>query len=90
MHFFLCHILVGEQPFECEECDKRFKTLMTLGKHIKSRYTIVRDHLCSVCGKDFATKSVLNEHMLLHTGERPFSCEHCDKSFTGMSRLREH
>lgn len=85
-----CAHSAGEAPFACQECDKRFKTRMTLGKHMKSRHTAIRDHLCSVCGKDFASKSVLNEHMLQHTGERPFSCEHCDKSFTGVSRLREH
>lgn len=80
----------GEQPYECGKCDKRFKTRMALGTHTKSRHTGVRDHLCSVCGKDFAAKAVLNEHMLLHTGERPFSCCHCDKTFRGISRLREH
>lgn len=44
-------------------------------KHIpdKSR------HLCSYCGKEFSTASMLNYHIMSHTGERNFQCKTCDK-----------
>lgn len=33
-----------------------------------------RCHICSQCGRAFTTKTILNSHMLTHTGERPFAC----------------
>ena len=28
--------------------------------------------------------------MLLHTDERPFKCDHCDKEFTRKTHLKKH
>uniref|UniRef100_A0A4W6G9S0 C2H2-type domain-containing protein n=1 Tax=Lates calcarifer TaxID=8187 RepID=A0A4W6G9S0_LATCA len=32
----------------------------------------------------------MNRHRLTHTGERPYHCSVCDRSFNQSGRLREH
>lgn len=41
---------------------------------------------CPICIKKLSNKQSLNRHILIHTGDRPYPCQHCDKSF----RLRHH
>ena len=33
---------------------------------------------CSQCSNAFSCPSKLNKHMMLHRGEKPFKCNHCD------------
>nr|CAI5852061.1 unnamed protein product [Callosobruchus analis] len=44
----------------------------------------------SYCDKQFHQKSGLNNHILTHTGERPFKCTVCSKAFIQSNHLKEH
>ncbi|XP_061162375.1 zinc finger protein 236-like [Saccostrea echinata] len=47
-------------------------------------------HQCSHCPKSFKKPSDLVRHIRIHTGEKPYSCEICSRSFTVKSTLDSH
>ncbi|KAL0861561.1 hypothetical protein ABMA27_009067 [Loxostege sticticalis] len=47
-------------------------------------------HVCTTCEKRFSSPGKLNQHVLSHTGELPFSCELCDKRFNSKFKLVRH
>ncbi|XP_043246794.1 zinc finger protein 316-like [Amphibalanus amphitrite] len=46
---------------------------------------------CPLCGRSFASKHYLNQHVLAHSGEGGrFRCQQCDKSYLIVSHLADH
>lgn len=45
---------------------------------------------CNVCDKSFCQNRSLYRHMLIHTGEYPFSCNKCEKKFRQKPHLDRH
>ena len=43
-----------------------------------------------MCPKQFNHKTDLRRHMCLHTGEKPFTCDVCDKGFIREDRMLKH
>ena len=60
-------------------------------KYTFSMFSHKRDtHRCGLCGKSFAKKSHLKDHVLIHTGDKPNECETCGKSYTEKGSLTKH
>ena len=45
---------------------------------------------CSLCDKRYTTKSHLDQHMQLHTGQFRFKCAYCQRGFNNSSGYKDH
>lgn len=49
-----------------------------------------RPFMCDICGLCSASKVALREHKYTHTGEKPYKCTLCDKSYRQPNSLTVH
>uniref|UniRef100_A0A8C4TME2 Zinc finger protein 91-like n=1 Tax=Erpetoichthys calabaricus TaxID=27687 RepID=A0A8C4TME2_ERPCA len=96
----------GEKPYSCMHCSMTFSHRGNLCTHLKkvhgnvpskmvktslsSSANILNCYRCGLCKKVFRYPSDLTRHMLIHTGERPFKCKSCFRTFKQKNKLKYH
>ncbi|XP_037301344.1 zinc finger protein 721-like [Manduca sexta] len=76
--------------FMCEGCAKAFPTKCELNVHQVATHGIGPYLQCNHCSFKAARKITLIEHIRLHTGERPYTCEKCGLTFRRKALYRNH
>lgn len=76
--------------YECEICKISFSDARQFRIHKKTHNVTTKIWPCKACGKKFSSKNLLDEHMNMHTGARPYKCPHCTKDFASKYTLTAH
>uniref|UniRef100_A0A3P8RCL5 C2H2-type domain-containing protein n=1 Tax=Astatotilapia calliptera TaxID=8154 RepID=A0A3P8RCL5_ASTCA len=80
--------------YRCHICNYIFTKKTVLTWHLKTHESKPQESKsnfdCHICGKHIPCQSNLQNHMRVHTGERPYSCHYCGKCFKLKGHMTEH
>lgn len=76
--------------YTCEYCSEIFSSDSNLNQHKKAKHLNVRDKICKICEKGYASTSALYYHTLTHSKECRYQCVECGKNFRTSGILKKH
>uniref|UniRef100_A0A2A4J9S1 C2H2-type domain-containing protein n=1 Tax=Heliothis virescens TaxID=7102 RepID=A0A2A4J9S1_HELVI len=91
-HFNYQHL--GKTVHKCPICEKPIASRANVEKHLMrvhgQKKEKPRNHICQECGKAFTDKKALTQHEVIHSGDRPLSCDICQQTFKQKASLYMH
>ncbi|XP_019357579.1 PREDICTED: zinc finger and BTB domain-containing protein 41 [Gavialis gangeticus] len=91
-----------KKEHKCPYCNKLHASKKTLAKHVKRfhpeniqeflsiKKTKSEGWKCDICKKSFARRLHLEEHMILHSQDKPFKCTYCEEHFKSRFARLKH
>ncbi|XP_055710244.1 zinc finger protein OZF-like [Phlebotomus papatasi] len=76
--------------FYCKFCPQKTTYKTHMKQHVKSVHQRIRNFHCPHCEKSFGTSDSLQNHLMTHTGQKPYACNECGKRFILVEHLRSH
>ena len=71
-----------QDPFNCEICDKEFRSNYGLNYHVNIVHKLMKEHRCNICQSVFQLQSKLTSHVkIAHENKKHHKCDSCEKSF---------
>ncbi|XP_047543034.1 zinc finger protein 726-like [Vanessa atalanta] len=91
-HFNYQHL--GKTSHKCPVCDKPIASHKNVERHMMrvhgEKKVKPRNHVCQQCGKGFTDRKALTQHEVIHSGDRPLSCDICQQTFKQKASLYTH
>ncbi|KAL3284738.1 hypothetical protein HHI36_018883 [Cryptolaemus montrouzieri] len=84
------HVAMEEGDFQCEICNRIFSNLRLFRIHKRMHAPQHKAWPCPQCGKKYSSKNLLDEHINIHTGVRPYVCQVCGKDFASKYTFKAH
>jgi uncharacterized Zn-finger protein len=76
-------------PLDCIKCNMLLGNLDNFNLHMNDHWS--EDKCCPVCGLLINSKRFnFKQHLKIHTGEKPFVCAICNRSFRQKAHMVKH
>lgn len=94
----------NSQAFICELCGKTFRRSDSLKTHrmfvhladggaLAAKFKMQlqeKNYVCDTCGRRFAFRCLLRDHLNIHSGVKPYPCSECERAFAQRASLKQH